>query len=67
MIVNYSSSSSEDETENTSKDDSSPLRKRGKLDTENRFASVKLWTMDLLKGKQSNQPTRHLDCLFLTA
>ncbi|KAK2867086.1 hypothetical protein QQF64_022755 [Cirrhinus molitorella] len=37
MIVNYSSSSgSEEETENTSKDDSSPVRKRGKLDTQTR-------------------------------
>ncbi|XP_056106836.1 U6 snRNA phosphodiesterase 1 isoform X2 [Rhinichthys klamathensis goyatoka] len=34
MIVNYSSSSSEDETENSSKNDSSPSRKRGKLDNE---------------------------------
>ncbi|KAK9952191.1 hypothetical protein ABG768_018044 [Culter alburnus] len=34
MIVNYSSSSSEDETENSSKTDSSPSRKRGKLDNE---------------------------------
>uniref|UniRef100_A0A8C1VPJ5 U6 snRNA phosphodiesterase n=1 Tax=Cyprinus carpio TaxID=7962 RepID=A0A8C1VPJ5_CYPCA len=42
MIVNYSSSSSEDETENTSKDDSSPLRKRGKLDTENSSISEPL-------------------------
>ncbi|XP_016375266.1 U6 snRNA phosphodiesterase-like isoform X1 [Sinocyclocheilus rhinocerous] len=33
MIVNYSSTS-EEETESSSKDDSSPLRKRGKLDTQ---------------------------------
>lgn len=42
MIVNYSSSSSEDETENSSKNDSSPSRKRGKLDSESRFGAFDL-------------------------
>jgi len=42
MIVNYSSSSSEDETENSSKNDSSPSRKRGKLDNESRFGAFDL-------------------------